>query len=663
MAKKSPLKSSLILLAVAAGVLALTWFVLKPQHEAREKNKDKAQLLWADVEREKVLEFKVDGPSGALHLKRKAEKADEWLVSGAKTFDADRGAVDGIVSTVLAAKKESVVGGAPSLKDLGLEPAKYKLSFGVVQPRELLIGEDTPVDYLVYAKWSDSQEVFLTSRSLRFGIDKKMSELRNKRVLSMALGDLSSIEIVATGADKLDRAHLSFRHADGQGWKVQSGAKDAKNAKAFTADSGELDRWFAAVSGTMAAGFASDDPKEKAQFGLTKPVGTITLTSKDGKTVSRWAFGTASEGTGKDRKAKYYLSAEGDDTTYEVSESFKDHFKVTVFRFRPKDVARFAKADVDGFVVSDGKDTLEVVKEGALWKAKGRVLKAESVEKAIDALAGLKVAEYVEPASAAAATLARPFRTVELRGQGKTLALLVFGKPQAGGRVAVRTESMESPGLATLDLVQSVPMTAEGYGAEAEAASPAAGSAPVPANASQPVTAAKGKKVKLEPTLSSPKEVKKLPASIVKPGHKYTAEITLEKGGKIVIEFAADKAPYTVSNFLNLARNKFYDGVLFHRVIKDFMAQGGDPEGKGYGGPGYKFEDERNDLSHERGVISMANAGPNTNGSQFFIVYKPQPHLNGKHTVFGKVTSGMEVVDGIRGGDAMKTVEVFEEAK
>jgi peptidyl-prolyl cis-trans isomerase B (cyclophilin B) len=103
--------------------------------------------------------------------------------------------------------------------------------------------------------------------------------------------------------------------------------------------------------------------------------------------------------------------------------------------------------------------------------------------------------------------------------------------------------------------------------------------------------------------------------------------------------------------------------VLFHRVIKDFMAQGGDPEGKGYGGPGYKFEDERNDLSHERGVISMANAGPNTNGSQFFIVYKPQPHLNGKHTVFGKVTSGMEVVDGIRGGDAMKTVEVFEEAK
>ena len=109
-----------------------------------------------------------------------------------------------------------------------------------------------------------------------------------------------------------------------------------------------------------------------------------------------------------------------------------------------------------------------------------------------------------------------------------------------------------------------------------------------------------------------------------------------------------------------LAGQGFYDGVKFHRVIADFMIQTGDPTGTGRGGPGYKFADEckGNPLKHERGVISMANAGPNTNGSQFFITHVPTPHLNGKHTVFGKVTKGSDVVDAIEQGDVMVSVKV-----
>ncbi len=122
--------------------------------------------------------------------------------------------------------------------------------------------------------------------------------------------------------------------------------------------------------------------------------------------------------------------------------------------------------------------------------------------------------------------------------------------------------------------------------------------------------------------------------------------------GPIALELFDEDAPKTVGNFVELGGKGFYDGVIFHRVIPDFMIQGGDPTGTGSGGPGYSFEDEFNDHPVERGALAMANAGPNTNGSQFFIVTAEAcPWLDGKHTVFGRVTSGMEVVDRISAAD------------
>ena len=122
--------------------------------------------------------------------------------------------------------------------------------------------------------------------------------------------------------------------------------------------------------------------------------------------------------------------------------------------------------------------------------------------------------------------------------------------------------------------------------------------------------------------------------------------------GAIELELFDEDAPKTVENFRKLAADGFYDGVIFHRVIKDFMIQGGDPTGTGTGGPGYTFEDEFNDNKVERGALAMANAGPNTNGSQFFIVTTDAaPWLDGKHTVFGRVTGGMDAVDSIEGTD------------
>jgi len=140
---------------------------------------------------------------------------------------------------------------------------------------------------------------------------------------------------------------------------------------------------------------------------------------------------------------------------------------------------------------------------------------------------------------------------------------------------------------------------------------------------------------------------------------KYTALIKTARGD-LVLELYPQDAPVTVNNFVTLARKGFYNGLTFHRVIPDFMAQGGDPSGNGTGGPGYKFQDEFSSRTHQAGSLSMANSGPNTNGSQFFICYAPQPHLNGKHTVFGQLTQGMDVLKKLVNGDKMNEVVITE---
>ncbi len=161
------------------------------------------------------------------------------------------------------------------------------------------------------------------------------------------------------------------------------------------------------------------------------------------------------------------------------------------------------------------------------------------------------------------------------------------------------------------------------------------------------------------------------PPMQIDPTHQYQAIFHTNRGD-FTVDLFAREAPQTVNNFVFLARDGFYDGTTFHRVIDGFMAQGGDPTATGTGGPGYQWADERSALAlkHDAaGILSMANAGPNTNGSQFFITFAPTPHLNGKHAVFGKVVSGMDVVRSIRirdpqrdrqPGDSITSIEIVE---
>jgi len=161
------------------------------------------------------------------------------------------------------------------------------------------------------------------------------------------------------------------------------------------------------------------------------------------------------------------------------------------------------------------------------------------------------------------------------------------------------------------------------------------------------------------------------PGQVIDPTKQYTATVTMQNGGKFDIQLFADKAPITVNSFVYLAQKGFFNGVTFHRVLDGFMAQGGDPTGTGGGGPGYQFVNEDSDLTFDKaGVVAMANAGRDTNGSQFFITFGPQTSLNGGYTIFGQVTSGMDVVNAITKrdpqsnpttpGDAMQSVTIAE---
>jgi cyclophilin family peptidyl-prolyl cis-trans isomerase len=162
------------------------------------------------------------------------------------------------------------------------------------------------------------------------------------------------------------------------------------------------------------------------------------------------------------------------------------------------------------------------------------------------------------------------------------------------------------------------------------------------------------------------------PPMMIDAERKYYATFEMEKGGTFVVELYADKAPITVNSFVFLAREGYFDGVTFHRVLEGFMAQGGDPTGTGMGGPGYKFQNEDSDLTFDKpGVLAMANAGRDTNGSQFFITFVPTPQLNGGYTIFGQVVEGMDVVNGITRrdpnmnpnftGDVIASITITEE--
>jgi peptidyl-prolyl cis-trans isomerase B (cyclophilin B) len=666
MSRKNPFKGAIVL-TLAAAVAVSLYFLLGPVFEKSESSVDSATLLFGGLGRDEIYELQIRNPSTGLVVKKLADRADAWTVAAtppqelatansAPSFAADPGSVNGILSTVLAARKEQQMGTLKAT-NVGLAPAVYELSVhhGNNQRKTLLLGYDTPVDYLVYAQWSDNPEIFLTSRSLRFGIDKKIAELRDKKIFNLKLADLKDIRVQAsTSGDFKILKGLHFTKDDKGSWTADSG-------KPVAIKSEELANFLDTLNKASVKDFASEKSEDRDALGFRKPVLELSLTpAAAGGKAQVWKLAQTSVTEEGIKKSKYYLGEASGEATFEVNASFRDSFEIDLMKFRDSTVTQISSAEVNSISVQTSEGALVTLfKQDQAWKVRSEdgvvAAKTEKVNEILAKITQLRATEFFDDGHTRKLGLDKPLRIVELAsgaaGSSKTQTLF-FGKALGDGLQAVNLEGLSSPASVKLDVESLLPAEIEAYRVEA----------PKAPSSSSPALTTKGKKVKLETTVSSPKDIRKLPAPLVKPGHKYTGTMKLSDGKTLELEFDAVKAPYTVSNFLHLARNKFYDNVVFHRVIRDFVIQGGDPTGTGTGGPGYKFDNEDNDLKHVRGSLSMAHAGRNTNGSQFFIVLQPQGHLNGLHTVFGKVTKGEETLDQIPQGTKMVTVEVFEEA-
>jgi peptidyl-prolyl cis-trans isomerase B (cyclophilin B) len=681
MAKKNPFKSAIILSTVALALFLMNYFVLVPQKEKKDKAKTQEALLFPDIERSDVLEVKLTNSKGSFQLRKKADGDNKWIVSEKdKTFDGDKTAIEGLITTLLSAKKESSTA-EKNLSAIGLEPAGLRVSIthakDKTQDHELLLGADSKADYFLYAKWSDKEESFLTSRSLRFGVDKSLNDLRNKKIMSLDFNKMTQISLKSLGDEKSPSQNLTFIRPDTKSpWTV------ANARKKITLDVSEIEKWINGINSLVVTSFASENSAQRNQFGFRNPVASLTITyeaeDKKPARTEAWVMAKAQDPSSpeKIKPFKNYFAELSGPSTYEIAETFKDNFKVDLFKFRPKKIINFEKSQVSALTLSDGKNVFEFKKNQDQWapiNPPGQTLgalKTNSFSKLFDALFQSKAQSFADNLNPQSAGFSNPQRIIEFRGQkdGQEVPLgtLFVGTKVKDKTYYIRSENLDAPAVVELDIENLAPLNWDHFTESVQKVEEKKDIATESAllNTTQAtIKPSEGKKkMKLEPTVKSTREIKKLPAAIVKPGHRYTAKIELSSGLVLGMEFAADKAPYTVSNFLHLARNGYYDGVKFHRVIPKFVVQGGDPTGSGAGGPGYEFDNEDNDLKHVRGALSMAHKGRNTNGSQFFIVLAPQPHLDGVHPIFGKVTDGLDKIDTIKQGDSMKKVEVFEEA-
>lgn len=663
MSRKNPFKGAIILTVFAAAAVGL-YFVLKPVFEKSESSVDKATLLYGGLGRDEIYEIHIRNPSTGLIIKKLADRANAWTVAATPpqeptnvtpSFEADPGSVNGIISTILAARKEQSMSNLKA-GDVGLSPAMYQVTVqhGTDQKKVLLLGHDTPVDYLVYAQWADNPEIFLTSRSLRFGIDKKVAELRDKRIFNLKLADIKEIKIQASAsAGYKTLKGLHFVKTENNDWV-------ANTEKPVPVKPEEISNFLEALNKANVKDFTSQKVEDREALGFKKPLLEVTLLANDSIAKPQvWKLAQTTETVDGIKKTKYFLGEASSDATYEMNSTFRDHFDLDLMSFRNTFITELKPSEITEISIQGVTGpSIDLIKQDKSWKLRSEdgtsAAKSEKVEEILGQITQLRAIEYFDDGNMRKVGLDKPLKIVEITSQTKgasSTKTLFFGKALEPSVYAVNTEGLGSPASVKLDVEKIFPTDIEAYRVEAPKAP-----------SSTPPEAKKGKKVKLEPTVSSPNDVRKLPAPIVKAGHKYTAVMKLSNGQVLDIEFDAVKAPYTVSNFLHLARNNFFDGVVFHRVIRDFVIQGGDPTGTGTGGPGYKFDNEDNDLKHLRGSLSMAHAGRNTNGSQFFIVLKPQGHLNGLHTVFGKVTKGEELLDEVTQGTKMTTVEVFEES-
>lgn len=649
--RKNPLLSSGLLLLASIVLILLSVYVLKPQFQKDKEKQDSSTLLWKDAKRDQITELFISTIDQSFNLKRKEDSKSWALETNGKTFDADTISVDSLISSLLSTKKEDSVQIDSTKSGLQAPVVRLKITYKNEKNQkaesEILIGEDSPVDYQSYAQWAKDKTTFMVSKTLKSVSNKKAAEFRNKKVLDFKLADLKSIHIKG-------KKNFSLELGEGGKWFINTGKRKLQ------ADTGSSSDWINSLNNIKAVSFPAESKEKKNldKFGLSKAETKLTLvTLKDEKI--EWTLSSVKSTVKNAKESKTYAINSKSDTIYEmpaslISEVDKDYSDLRNKRLLTLDKDKIEKISYDS---KDLKISLQ--KNGNTWKGTHTFqnkktegsFKSDAVQKILNALSLVRAQKFVEK-NPRDPSLGLGKAKVEIV-EGANIPLnLEIGNKTPSKDFPIWMTQFEDPALTITAFDDLFPSDAEKMIEKKELdKSPPAG-----ASSQQ----GQKKLMKLEKSVNSVSELKKLPASIVEKGAQYTVVFNFKNGRKLKGEFNSDKAPYTVSNFIHLARNHFFDGTVFHRVIRDFVLQGGDPTGTGRGGPGWMFNNEDNDLKHLRGSLSMAHAGRDTNGSQFFIVLQPQPHLDGVHTVFGRITEGLDELDLVKQGDQLATVEVFQ---
>lgn len=643
MSKKTPVKNAAIFFTITLAIFLLSVFVIKPLRDKMLTNKEKAKLIFPDIKREDVTNFKVVNGDNVI-LFEKIES--RWtttianLSAGKKErFNADPETVDGMLSIILSAQ-EDIFNGSSSEPAFGLTTPASKLYFPTADTKKVLnIGTDSAVGYKAYAHWEGDSRVFLTNRSLKINLNKSLNDLRNKNVI-----DFNSLSISTLNISNLrEDSPKSFNKNKLRLSQKENGYWYFKNLNKIPADSKKIVKYLKELKETRVSDFYNKKDNPDLFRAFNNPSGILSFSDSNGGNTWRYL-----------KKAdKHLLKKDGSTEFYAVSAAFSDYFKKSTIDFRKTNILS-SDSNLITKIELRHADASFVFHRSAPeknWSSPSHPklkLKQLSIENLLVALNQLEATEFLASQEQKMITDA-PDRILKLSfPKAEEITIFMKNDPRKA-RFLIFQAELGSPVVAKFDMLQYLSMDDEHW---FDIKKQKASSKP-----SEPATKKRSGRVKLETTTEG---VSKLESANLDSSKNYEAVMTVKGKGQLTIKFEYNKAPYTVSNFVNLARNNFYNGVSFHRVIPDFVIQGGDPQGTGAGGPGYKFHDEDNDLTHVKGALSMANAGPNTNGSQFFIVKAPQPHLNGKHTVFGHVTDGHELIDTIVQGDVMENVEVFE---
>ena len=447
MARKNPIKSAAIFLVSIAALALITFYLVLPKVDEFKEEEKNSQLLFKNLKRNQILEIKVNnrGIEG-LHLQRQADSKD-WILSpffggdssSSRSFGADPTSVNGMISSILASKDDGPVNASDYKKfELDKDNAIHVeiVTSSKKKYSTLLIGMNTPVNYFAYAKWADKNEVFLVSRTLKLSLDKKIEDLRDKKLLNIAYSDMSEINIETRAVDNLKSQKLKFQRSGNGIWKSNS------STRSFELDSEEIQSWINRLNEDLVSKFLNDESAKKLNLKESEKIVDFSFHSE--KQKQDWELFLRKDGDNK----KYYVKEKEQNEIFQSSSLVMDQFRFEIFKFRPKKLTDLDNSKIKKMLFKSPKGSYQIVRTSdEQWElkkdeqSKGTPVKRELVIRVLTPLRAMTAVKYHDDAKASELGLENPVRDIQIISRdGKDLAAIKIGKALSPEELIVATK-------------------------------------------------------------------------------------------------------------------------------------------------------------------------------------------------------------------------------